>query len=229
MSVSLWLYTYKYTDTFWTEKKPNITNPTIQGKTTRGILGGGCGWARCVCRSPGWAAGLSTTQHEQHKQQPAHKAPSKALFFFCPHSQRGGECVRGWASVRKKKEKGLKHWKKVMQRDTKRDLYTGSFKLCCAARGTKLTVWAASGNAGLYVCTTANMRPVTAPKIEGRYLQCVLQCLCMHPRPPPCISNTNSLCSSYKTSCKRLSRIRQPHWRVIRGICETGFTCSAPV
>lgn len=144
-------------------------------------------------------------------------------------SQRGGECVRGWASVRKKKEKGLKHRKKVMQRDTERDLYTGSFKLCRAARGTKLTVWAASGNAGLCVYTTANMRPVTAPKIKGRYLQCVLQCLCMHPCPPSCISNTNSLCSSYKTTCKRLSRIRQPHWRVIRGICDTGFTCNAPV
>lgn len=107
MSVSLWLYTYKYTDTFWTEKKPNITNPTIQGKTTRGISGGGCGWARCVCRSPGWAAGLSTTQHEQHKQQPAHKAPSKALFFLSPFPTGRGVC-QGLSKCEKKKGKRVK-------------------------------------------------------------------------------------------------------------------------
>lgn len=228
MSVSLWLYTYKYTDTFWTEKKPNITNPTIQGKTTRGISGGGCGWPRCV---PEPRVSCRPQHHAARAAQAAAspQSPEQGPSVLSPFPTGRGVCQE-LCKCEKKKEKGLKHRKKVMQRDTKRELYTGSFKLCCAARGTKLTVWAVSGNAGLCVYTTANMRPVTAPKIKGRYcLQCVLQCLCMHPCPPSCISNTNSLCSSYKTTCKRLSRIRQPHWRVIRGICDTGFTCNAPV
>lgn len=94
-------------------------------------------WVTTVCAGAQAELQASAPRSTSSTSSSQPTKPRARPFCFVPTGR--GVC-QGLSKCEKKKEKGLKHRKKVMQRDTERDLYTGSFKLCRAARGTKLTV-----------------------------------------------------------------------------------------